>query len=156
MHAGNARIHYVYAYDSAAQRKLRDCQHGGIAASIVVSRWIILGCPSHDLLMASGVPGDLPFQVILAGRHGVGKSYIFERLQKEADQYGSGLHTVDTGTGRSAASGRDKWMVHTTCGGGRNATVRPCNSVATCSEWCTLSYSGLLRLVTLHDLHVHV
>ena len=141
-------------YDSALQRKLRDCPHDGTAASIVVQSLDYTG-RSHDLLMASGA-SDLPFQVILAGRHGVGKSYILERLQKEADQYGSGLHTVDTGTGRSAASGRDKWMVHTTCGGGRNATVRPYNSVATCSEWCTLSYSGLLRLVTLHDLHVHV
>ena len=77
--------------------------------------------------MASGGPGDLQFQVILGGQHGVGKSYIFERLQKEADQYGSSLHTVDTG--RSAASGLDQWRVHTTCGRGRSATVRPHNSM---------------------------
>ena len=67
---------------------------------------------------------DRPLQVVLAGRHGVGKSFIFEKLPNEAERYGSDLFTVDTGTGPSLLSGRDKWMVHVKCSGGKDTTVR--------------------------------
>ena len=66
---------------------------------------------------------EKPYQLVLAGQRGVGKSFIFNQLQDEAERYGSGLHTVDTGTGRSTVSGRDKWMVHMLCGG-EETTVR--------------------------------
>lgn len=67
---------------------------------------------------------DRPLQVVLAGRYGVGKSFIFEKLPEEAERYGSGMFTVDTGTGLSLLSGRDKWMVHVKCSGGKDTTVR--------------------------------
>ena len=59
---------------------------------------------------------ERPYKIVLAGRHGVGKSSIFKELQNQADGYGMGMQTVDVGTGTkmSGYSGRgerEKWMV---------------------------------------------
>lgn len=76
------------------------------------------------MLATADAMDDRPLQVVLAGRYGVGKSFIFEKLPEEAERYGSELFTVDTGTGLSLLSGRDKWMVHVRCSGGKDTTVR--------------------------------
>ena len=59
--------------------------------------------------------GERPYKIVLAGRHGVGKSSIFRELQSQGDGYGTGLQTVETGTGVSGRKGREKWMAHLHC-----------------------------------------
>ena len=69
---------------------------------------------------------DKPYQLMLAGKHGVGKTRIFYELQRLVDGTngaGEDLTTVSTGTGRGGDGQREKWMVHTTTRGSR-VTVR--------------------------------
>lgn len=69
---------------------------------------------------------DRPYQLMLAGKHGVGKTRIFYELQRLVDSTGEGdLTTVSTGTHSWLGEDgqREKWMVHTTTRGS-GVTVR--------------------------------
>lgn len=64
---------------------------------------------------------DRPYKIVLAGRHGVGKSTIFNELQNQSES--ADMNTVATGTGINGRKGREKWMVYMHSRG-RDVTVR--------------------------------
>ena len=66
---------------------------------------------------------DRPYKIVLAGRHGVGKTAIFRELQNQGDRHSSVMQTVETGTGMSGRKDREKWMVYMHSRG-REITVR--------------------------------
>ena len=55
---------------------------------------------------------EKPYKLVLAGKHHVGKSSIFRKLQNLGDTSSGGMYTVETGTGISGRKDREKWMVH--------------------------------------------
>ena len=55
---------------------------------------------------------ERPYKIVLAGKHHVGKSSIFRKLQNIGDTSSGGMYTIETGTGVSNRKNREKWMVH--------------------------------------------